>query len=184
MADQQDLRTPAHRFRQGGRDVYACVLDLPALNTRLPDRVDDRVVKEANRQLTPSHARRIQTYLAERKDWVLSALMLGVPREAVAFRPYVKGDDAPMQVGELRIPRRVFHCYENVRRAAPPPGHQRRNQGARAGCPAGQQTLRPAGMLAPHSFVCGRRHPGTPADVCRCCPDQDHRSATWWPGLI
>ena len=103
MADQQDLRTPAHRFRQGGRDVYACVLDLPALNTRLPDRVDDRVVKEANRQLTPSHARRIQTYLAERKDWVLSALMLGVPREAVTFRPYVKGDDAPMQVGELRI---------------------------------------------------------------------------------
>ena len=36
MADCQDLRIPAHRFRQGGRDVYACVLDLPALNNRLP----------------------------------------------------------------------------------------------------------------------------------------------------
>ena len=103
MVTTQELRVPAHRFRQGGRDVYACVLDLPALNTRLPDRIDDRVVKDANRQLTPSHARRIQTYLAERDDWVLSALMLGVPPEAVEFFPYIEGDGAPMQVGELRI---------------------------------------------------------------------------------
>ena len=103
MITTQELRVPAHRFRQGGRDVYACVLDLPALNTRLPDRIDDRVVKDANRQLTPSHARRIQTYLAERDDWVLSALMLGVPPEAVEFFPYIEGDGAPMQVGELRI---------------------------------------------------------------------------------
>ena len=103
MANRQDLRIPAHRFRQGGRDVYACVLDLPALNTRLPDRIDDRVVRDANRQLTPSHARRIQTYLAERDDWVLSALMLGVPPESVEFRPYIEGDGAPMQVGEVRI---------------------------------------------------------------------------------
>ena len=103
MANTQELRIPAHRFRQGGRDVYACVLDLPALNARLPDRVDDKVVKDANRQLTPSHARRIQTYLAEREDWVLSALMLGVPQEAVKFRPYVEDDGAPLQVGELHI---------------------------------------------------------------------------------
>ena len=91
MAAPQDLRIPAHRFRQGGRDVYACALDLPALNARLPDRVDDRVVRDANRQLTPSHARRIQAYLSEREDWLLSALMLGVPPEAVEFRPYVPG---------------------------------------------------------------------------------------------
>ena len=103
MVNTQDLRIPAHRFRQGGRDVYACVLDLPALNTRLPDRIDDRVVRDANRQLTPSHARRIQTYLAERPDWVLSALMLGIPPEAVEFSPYIEGDGAPMQVGELHI---------------------------------------------------------------------------------
>ena len=103
MVTTQELRIPAHRFRQGGRDVYACVLDLPALNTRLPDRIDDRVVRDANRQLTPSHARRIQTYLAERDDWVLSALMLGVPPEMVEFHPYLEGDDAPMQVGELQI---------------------------------------------------------------------------------
>ena len=103
MVNTQDLRIPAHRFRQGGRDVYACVLDLPALNTRLPDRIDDRVVRDANRQLTPSHARRIQTYLVERDDWVLSALMLGVPPEAVEFQPYTEGDGASMQVGELHI---------------------------------------------------------------------------------
>ena len=103
MIIQHELRMPAHRFRQGGRDVYACVLSIPSLNTRLPDRVDDRVVKDANRQLTPSHARRIQAYLAEREDWVLSALMLGVPPEAVKFQPYVEGDDGPMQVGELQI---------------------------------------------------------------------------------
>ncbi len=103
MTMQPDLRLPAHRFRQGGRDVYACVLSLPSLNARLPDRVDDRVLKDANRQLTPSHAKRIQTYLAEREDWVLSALMLGVPPEAVEFRSYTEGDDGPMQVGELHI---------------------------------------------------------------------------------
>ena len=102
MVTTQELRIPAHRFRQGGRDVYACVLDLPALNTMLPDRIDDRVIRDANRQLTPSHARRIQTYLAERPDWVLSALMLGVPPDMVEFRPYIEGDGA-MQVGELRI---------------------------------------------------------------------------------
>ncbi len=103
MVELQDLRIPAHRFRQGGREVYACVLDLPNLNARLPDRIDDQVVKESNRQLTPSHARRIQAYLAERDDWLLSALMLGVPADAVEFRPYVEGDGAPMHVGELRI---------------------------------------------------------------------------------
>ena len=103
MVNTQELRIPAHRFRQGGRVVYACVLDLPALNARLPDRIDDRVVRDANRQLTPSHARRIQTYLAERDDWVLSALMLGVPPEMVEFDPYIESDGASMQVGELQI---------------------------------------------------------------------------------
>ncbi len=102
MTMQPDIHIPAHRFRQGGRDVYACVLSLPSLNTRLPERLDDRVVKDANRQLTPSHARRIQAYLAEREDWVLSSLMLGVPPEAVEFQSYI-GGDGPMQVGELHI---------------------------------------------------------------------------------
>ena len=98
-----DLIVPAHRFHQGGRDVYACVLDLSTLDDRLPDRVDEAVVRDANRHLTPSHARRIQTYLAEREDWVLSALMMGVSPEAIEFLPYIKEEGAPMAVGELRI---------------------------------------------------------------------------------
>ena len=99
----KDFRIPAHRFQQGGRDVYAFALDLTMLNDSLPDRIDERVVKEANRPLTPSHARRIQHYLAERDDWVLSALMLGVTSQAVTFRPYAEDGEVPMQVGELTI---------------------------------------------------------------------------------
>ena len=102
-SNQEDLVTLAHRFHQGGRDVFACVLDLSTLDARLPDRVDDRVVKDANRQLTPSHARRIQAYLAERDDWVLSALMLGVAPEAVEFQPFIEEEGSPMTVGELLI---------------------------------------------------------------------------------
>ena len=102
-SNQEDLVTLAHRFHQGGRDVFACVLDLSTLDARLPDRVDDRVVKDANRQLTPSHARRIQAYLAERDDWVLSALMLGVAPEAVEFQPFIEEEGSPMTVGQLRI---------------------------------------------------------------------------------
>ena len=101
--NQYSLCAPAHRFRQGGRDVYAFALDLETLNALLPDRVDDRVVKDANRQLTPTHARRIQTYLADRSDWLLGTLMLGVAPDAVEFRPYVEDGKAPMVVGELRI---------------------------------------------------------------------------------
>ena len=103
MTTEHELCVPAHKFRQGGRTVYACVLNLPVLNARLPERVDDQVVKEANRQLTPSHARRIQTYLAERDDWILSALMLGVPPDVVGFQSYTGDGNGPMQVGELRI---------------------------------------------------------------------------------
>ena len=98
-----DLVIPAHRFHQGGRVVYACVLDLSTLDHRLPDRVEDAVVRDANRQLTPSHARRIQAYLAERPDWVLSTLMMGVSPEAVEFAPYIEEEGASMTVGELCI---------------------------------------------------------------------------------
>ena len=99
-----DISTPAHRFHQGGRVVYAFSLDLTTLNTLLPDRVDDRIVKGANRQLTASHAKKIQIYLEERDDWLLGALMLGIAPNAVEFLPYqANSDDAPLTVGELRI---------------------------------------------------------------------------------
>ena len=83
---------PAHRFRQGNRDVYYFTLDLATLDGLLPQRIDDSVVREANRRLTPSHARNIQQYLEERDDWLLGSLLLGVSPDAVQFEPY-EGDD-------------------------------------------------------------------------------------------
>ena len=101
-SDQYSLCTPAHRFRQGGRDVYAFALDLMTLNKLIPDRIDDKVVKDANRQLTPSHAMRIQKYLDERDDWMIGTLMLGVSPSVVEFMPYQE-DDSFSVVGELRV---------------------------------------------------------------------------------
>ena len=97
------LVTPAHRFRQGGRDVYAFALDIETLDNLLPDRVDDSVVKDANRPLTRSHARNIQKYLEERHDWLLGTLLLGVSPNAVEFRSYMEEENAISSVGELRI---------------------------------------------------------------------------------
>ena len=95
--------TPAHKFRQGGRDVYAFALDIETLDGLLPDRVDDSVVKDANRPLTPSHARNIQKYLADRPDWVLGTLLLGIRRDAVEFASYMDDSDADSTVGDLSI---------------------------------------------------------------------------------
>lgn len=97
------FKTPAHKFRQGGRDVYAFSIDLPTLDELLPDRVDESVVKDANRPLTISHARDIQKYLRERNDWLLGALLLGVSPSAVEFQSYTPDSDADDAVGELAI---------------------------------------------------------------------------------
>ncbi len=101
---QYSLRTPAHRFKQGPRDVYSFVLDLPTLDGLLPQRVDEDIVKEANRRLTPSHAKSIQTYLADRPDWLLGSMLLGVAPDAVEFIPgrNESGEDVG-NFGELRI---------------------------------------------------------------------------------
>ncbi len=93
----------AHKFRQGGRDVYAFPLDLETLNRTLPDRVDDRMVRDANRQLTPSHAKDIQKYLESRRDWLLGTLLLGVRPDAIEFQSYMPDSDAETSVGELTI---------------------------------------------------------------------------------
>ena len=102
ISNQYSLRIPAHRFRQGRRDVYYFALDLDTLDGLLPQRVEDSVVREANRRLTPSHAKNIQRYLDEEEDWLLGALMLGIAPNAVEFKPY-SGESPNPNFGELRI---------------------------------------------------------------------------------
>lgn len=95
--------TPAHKFQQGGRDVYSFALDIETLDELLPDRVDDGVVKDANRQLTPTHARNIQKYLDEKNDWILGTLLLGIRRDALEFQSYMEDPNAESAVGDLFI---------------------------------------------------------------------------------
>ncbi len=100
-SNQYSLRRPAHRFKQGKRDVYYFALDLSILDGLLPQRVEDSVVKDANRRLTPSHAENIRRYLSEVDDWLLGGLMLGIAPDAVEFKPY--DETAHPNFGELRI---------------------------------------------------------------------------------
>ena len=95
----------AHRFRQGTRDVYYFTLDLATLDGLLPQRIDDSVVREANRRLTPSHARNIREYLEDRDDWLLGSLLLGIAPDALEFDPYQdeEGNEYSPNFGELRF---------------------------------------------------------------------------------
>ena len=102
---QYSLRVPAHRFRQGTRDVYCFPLDLATLDGLLPERIDEDVVKDVNRRLTPRHARNIQQYLQnEPSKWVLGAMLLGIAPDALEFVPYVnENNESSDHIGELRI---------------------------------------------------------------------------------
>ena len=96
---------PAHRFQQGGRDVFYFTLDIATLDGFLPQRVDDSVVREANRRLTPSHARSIQQYLEDRDDWLLGPMLLGIAPDALVFEPYEdeEGNNISPDFGRLSI---------------------------------------------------------------------------------
>ena len=102
---QYKLRIPSHRFRQANRDVFYFTLDLASLDGLLPERVDESMVRDANRRLMPSHAKRIQEYLAKKDDWVLGSLLLGIAPDAVEFEPYeaTPGEQSNPNFGELRI---------------------------------------------------------------------------------
>lgn len=101
---QYVLRTPAHKFLQGGRDVYSFPLDLATLDGLLPQRVDEDVIRDANRRLTPSHAKKIQSYLVDRPDWILGSLLLGIAPDAVEFIPGQDESGRESELfGELRI---------------------------------------------------------------------------------
>ena len=102
--NQYCLRTPAHRYWQGKRCVYYFTLDLQSLDGLLPQRVDEDMIREANRRLTPNHARNIQDYLRRRDDWLLGAMLLGISPNAVEFEPYRDESGHPnINFGELRI---------------------------------------------------------------------------------
>ena len=103
--NQYSLRVPSHRFLQGGRSVYYFTLDLETLDGLLPQRVEDDIVRDANRRLTPSHAKNIQRYLEEEDNWLLGAMMLGIAPDAVEFEPYSseQGEHDDPGFGELRI---------------------------------------------------------------------------------
>ena len=105
ISSQFDLVAPAHRFTQGGRYVYSLILDLRTLDRLLPDRVDETVIREANRRLTPSHATAIQTYLENQDKWLLGTLMMGVDPDAIEFLPYPGQDTASKAViaGQLSL---------------------------------------------------------------------------------
>ena len=103
--NRYSAQLPAHCFRQGNRDVYYFTLDLATLDGLLPQRIDDTVVKDANRRLTPRHAQDIQQYLESRPDWLLGPMLLGMAPDALEFEPYQDeaGKDISANFGELRI---------------------------------------------------------------------------------
>ena len=103
-ASKYCLTEPAHRYWQGERCVYYFALDLQTLDGLLPQRMDDHIVKDANRQLTQSHARDIQNYLRDRNDWLLGAMLLGISQKAVEFESYEdENGQRDINFGELRI---------------------------------------------------------------------------------
>ena len=81
------IQTPAIRYRQGERDVYAFALSLPELNAILPSRSDNSLntIQGINPQLAPRHAANIQKYLKEADNWVLGPLTLAIGSEAVSY---------------------------------------------------------------------------------------------------
>ena len=95
--------TPAHRFHQGGRDVYAFTLDLETLDKILPERVEERLVVPPNRPLTESHANDVQTYLQRRGDWLLGPVLLGIRDSAINFESFMDDASSTAQPGLLTI---------------------------------------------------------------------------------
>ena len=118
--EKQSFRIPAHRFMQGHRTVFTFALDLRQLDSILPQRIEEGVVRDANRRLTPSHAKKIEDYLRNHEEWVLGAILLGIDPEAVTFRPFQdeNGNPNPM-FGELEIPydrRSSFKLFDGQHR--------------------------------------------------------------------
>ena len=155
--NQYSMTVPAHRFRQGGRDVYYFALTLDTIDGTLPQRVEDNVVREANRRLTPSHARNIQQYLDEKDDWLLGPMMLGIAHDAVEFDPYLskEGEADTPNFGELRVRTNRMNTMR-IRRPTPPPRYTRNACDAGRRRAARRQIGRDAKGFHDHNSVHGR----------------------------
>ena len=113
VVQEQYFRTPAHRFKQGYRTVFTFALDLAQLDSILPQRVDEDVVRDANRRLTLSHAKKIEQYLRQHEDWVLGSILLGIDPDAMEFAPFLDEDgNQNPAFGEVRIP---YNRMSNLR---------------------------------------------------------------------
>ena len=103
---EQYFRIPAHRFKQGRRSVLTFALTLEQLDGMLPQRIDEDVVREANRRLTPSHAKLIETYLDDHADdWIFGAILVGIDPEGLEFNGFSDQEgNVSASFGELKIP--------------------------------------------------------------------------------
>ncbi len=100
---EQYFQTYAHRFLQGEREVFSFALDLAKLDGLLPQRVDEDLIKDANRRLTLSHAKQITEYLRTQTNWVLGAILLGIDPSFVEFIPFKDEREEDTSTGLLRI---------------------------------------------------------------------------------
>lgn len=99
----EPFETPAHHFRQDGRDVYSFTLNVETLDRLLPERVDEEIIHDANRPLTLSHADNIRAYLLKEEQWLLGALLLAASPKLIEFQPYPGADGADAPVGLLQL---------------------------------------------------------------------------------
>ena len=101
-----DFTTHAEKFRQGGRNVYSFTATLGEINNLLPDRdpENETKVSDANRGLTPSHALRIQRYLTDRSEWLVSSILAYVDPKCIEFTGYQNSDGTTdPDIGVLNI---------------------------------------------------------------------------------
>ena len=96
-----DLTAQAMRLTQGGRDVFGFALSIKDLNGLLPRRVDDDIVKDANRRLHQPHADAIRGYLWNQQAWLSGAIMVAIDPGMVEFDAFGNTDG---RFGIIKIP--------------------------------------------------------------------------------
>lgn len=103
--EQQDLKSHAQFYRQGGRDAYALIMDLETLDNVLPTPPPEASTKivGSNRKFHMPHARAIKDYLYKEDDWVLGTILLGIDPSYVKFEPYDESGQPSKSLGRLNI---------------------------------------------------------------------------------